>query len=268
MNIDILGLNPFTSSVLSHKVLKIKGFSFLIVNPLALGQKDPYGEIYTYDYFNTGIRNLGRKTARQSLENYFLGYFDINSTNEEYLSEVNKLKNTFNVRINSLFKCRKYRFIHTVNYEDYPFEIFMFQFDDIFDTFEIYTRSFYVSNLDAGMGYYRPFDNVPAYSLDSTHRFYDDQRNGYYQFRFFENAIIPEPYIGIPVYKNFDTNNVYGVSFGFELFFKDDIYYLFALSKIPRMDSQGVNAIVVYDLYKIELKKILCCLAECFGITE
>lgn len=229
-----------------------------------------FGVSVDLDYFNThGFFDFPRYKY-DSFNEWIIGTYDKNSNDLEYLEEVKKLKFTFNISENSTLWCQKIHTYEYKNYNYYFYDVFIFNFDDIFQTpFSLERKSFYINDLDSypqGTNYY--LDSFNLLDLLPEHTTPIKNKSLRLSLNFFTDKEV----VGIPVIKKILNDDgafsIYGASFSNAMFLKDGIYYYFRINDIPRLSGDKTTALVSYEVHKIELKKILCCLAECFGITE
>lgn len=270
MNVDFYTFSPFDVFVKSHTVIKINGFYFLVLNKLALGKTNYYGDVINLDYFSTNGISPFSRYQYDSFDEWKIGSYDKNSNDLEYLEQVKKLKANFNISENSNLWCQKFHTYEYKNYNYYFYDVFVFNFDDIFQTpFSLESKSFYINDLDSypqGTNYY--LDSFNLLGLLPEHSTPIRNKSMRLSLNVFSNHV----FVGIPIVKRFYNQygdfDVSGASFSNAMFLKDGIYYYFRINNIPRLSEDKTTALVSYEVHKIELKKISCCLFDLFNKTN
>lgn len=258
MNVDILSYEPFTSYVSSNSIIRLNGFTFAVINKLAIGHSNSSCTITYENLFDYPFIDLPINTR---LNNWDLGSFDKTSLDVDYLEEVERLKKAFIISDSSSLRCKKYRSVVFQAYEYFSFIFFIFDFDDIFSSPSLVESKGFNPILSSSPTNINRLLSFRSLGLELEHCISAKGSNMTFDF----DVCGVDPTVGIPVFKH--QYYVDGASFGNALFKKDNVYYFFRIKSFPRY-REGNVCIVSYDIYQIDLKIKKCCIAECFGITE
>lgn len=251
----VIGYSPttFENGVFIGGVINLKGFSFLVIHPKTIGKyHSAFSDPINWDFYqDREIPDLPRDPYRD-LSYYHMGKYTITSTDEDYQKEVLKLKSTFKIFDESLeFKAYKIRFAiyghNELGFNSWKTYVrFVFDFDEIFTSYESYSfggriGSRYTHYYDVAL------QDIYKYDLHvkDMKRLFNSYSIAFYKDQFGTNW-------------HFYTYN--------QLYFKDNKYYFFRNVALPTV-REDFTVVVPYQLYIIDVTP-LCCLMECFGITE
>lgn len=249
--------------------LKIKGFTFVLKNNMFLGQPFYFGATDSENSPVVTERSFYMKSQRRDFSKPEIPFIDsihdLTSTDIDYINEVRKLKTTFSTNPNATFKA--YRINGNINIgtlthpEYFPYQSFSFDFEDIFLTDEIHTFT-------------SSYWNASSYPDNTANHWFDRYfvELGNLNFDFQTNIIEGDHYRSANA-SNF--SDYLGTPIGDDLvvtarssaFLVDDIVYVFKIDNFPLFNSPKTAVAFSWNVYKIPIKR-LCCLAQCFGITE
>ncbi len=260
MGID--GHNGFETYINSHSTLKINGFWFVVISPLALNKQGYYtNQLINWDMFkDTEFHDLPKYNFH-SFSEYNQGEFNIDSLDVDYQNEVARLKSTFSINPNATFRAYKITSYEYIAYDINFYTIFIFDFDDLFIVPDnTIFSSFTLTTLWLDMGFNYPLVNVPEYSLVES----DIVPAGYKYLDSTLNLFSNKFSITIPVVGS-TYDRAYGAQSWHGFFKKNGVLYFFRNTHLPVLSIDKSKMTVRYDVYILKNK---CCLAQCFGITN
>lgn len=268
-NINVISSYNGLKCGLLSAMIKISGFTFVLKNNMFLGHRFYFGST---DSDNSPIvtersyymQNILRQFSKP-YEPLIDSFHDFTSLDVDYLKEVEKIKSIFLVNPNATFKA--FKLCGNVNNGTWidpiytPYQYFAFDFEDIFLSDEIYSFA-------------SSYWNASAYPDNTVNHWFDTYFNelGKLDFDFRKNIIegshyhssnasVFSDFLGIPI----DEDLV--ITARSSAFLVDDIVYVFKINNFPVFNSSKTRVLFSWNVYKIPIKR-LCCLAQCFGITE
>lgn len=253
----LLGIMPTPEGIAggSNAVfIKFGGFGFYVYN-YDFDKSYGYGEPYFYPLTGGVPYDLYSPSAHFSVD-----YFDIDSNNELYKAEVERLKKAFKVGSNCKFNAIGYTSQIRFGW-DYSFEhVFAFDFHDIFKTFIVDTVS-YSDNVVLNQGH--PFINSVLNVSDSLVGG-DGSKT---EINYTESLYSPVDFVERSPWGS--TWNWYA-GVGVLVFEFNTHYSVLVPNSVPNLRhplSGGTILGASFNHHKI-IKNSKCCLAEIFGITQ
>ena len=233
--------------------VKFGGFRFFIVN---------YDYDKSYGYGDSSFYPLSNGYPYRMddfLVRYPMKYFEISSNDSLYVAEVERLKKAFKTNPNSKFKAIGYTANIGTSFDIVLEYTFAFDFNDIFETSIIGI----INYSDTVRLQESPFWNAIYNVSDSL-----VGGDGTKKDMFYTEALYA------PV--DFVQHSSWGSSWNWHagvgiLIFEFPSYYSVLVPRaVPSLShpfSGGTVLIATFNHYKVA-KNTLCCLAQCFGITE